>query len=278
MDDEAVIKVIVAGVGIFLALAIFSAMQGYYATAKYEAKNLAYDPDPDGRYDKAMESTFDKEELYGYEIKSLINYYFNAVFVRVDVHNASYLNAEQSVLFRAFINANDSDAGEWNTDYEEAVNLIFPFQKFKLTKFETDDYTTYILNGKYDKSKEDTFNIANVDAGQIKAIMQYYYENTYVIVDVANVQEIRTRDVEEEYEIPPVYPATEPTIGTRIVQEDYVFIQNFYNANNSSATSNPGTYDNALVNVKPSQSYTLEKVVTDRYIRYTITGVDIGLE
>jgi len=275
MDDEVVVRAATIGVGVFIALVIFGALNNYYTTARYQAKNIAEGANIDNTYEQSIKSTFDKEELYGYEVKNLINHYNKSPLVRVDIHNANYLDASRQVLYRAFINANDADiTGGSSGSYEDAVNLLFPFQTFRLIKFETNqdgnnDYETYVLDGLYDKSKEDEYNVEEIEPNQLKQMMLYYLENTYIIVEIRNVQNIRTR-----YE--PIKDIYDNIIGYTPV--NYIERKDFYNANNSFATSHAKVYDEALATINNNQEYTVHKSQTAGFLRYTIIGKDIELE
>jgi hypothetical protein len=268
MDDEVVVRAAVVGVGVFLALVIFSALNNYYETARYQAKNIAEGSNIDYTYERAIEESFNKDELYGHEVKNLINHYNKSPLVRVDIHNANYLDANRQVLYRAFINANDTEADSISGSYKDASNLIFPFQKFKLVKFEDKEYTTYVLDGRYDKDKEDEYNVESIEPNQIRNMLQYYLENTYVIVELRNVQNIKTKMV-------PDYDEYGNYIGDKPVQ--YIDTNDFYNANNSFATSYPNNYDEARATINNNQEYIVNKIQTARYVKYIITGKNISL-
>lgn len=275
MDDEVVVRAATIGVGVFIALVIFGALNNYYTTARYQAKNIAEGANIDNTYEQSIKSSFEKEELYGYEIKNLINHYNKSSTVRVDIHNANYLDASRQVLYRAFINANDADIRGGSTgSYESAVNLLFPFQKFRLVRFEinedgNNDYETYVLDGLYDKSKEDEYNIEEIEPNQLKQMMLYYFENTYIIVEIRNVQNIRTR-------LDPITDIHGNIIGYTPV--NYIERKDFYNANNSFATGHAKVYDEALAAINNNQEYTVHKNQTAGFLRYTIIGKDIRLE
>lgn len=262
MSEEVITRIIITAVGVLITLAIFSALSGYYEMARDQAKTLTSDATPSTRYDKTIEETFDKDELFGYEAKNLVNYYMESPLVRVDIHNSGYLNEIGSVVFRSFLNANDSEYRSDATSYEDAANLILPMQTFKVYKFEDGDYTTYVLNGRYDLSREASFHVEHMNKAQIETLLDYYKEDTYVVVEVLNVQQLVTTQF------------TDPVTG-QVIPQIHVETRNFYNANNSLVTSVPGKYNEAKAYITSNQDFVVRIEESSYSIKYIITGENI---